>query len=403
MREGSSSRAITFRGNLSRSRHGWIRLTPAYSVELVERLVLSLPRRSRVLDPFCGSGTTLLTCSERGLACTTIDLNPFLVWLANAKAAHYDPRDCERALRLTSRMARAAEAGSERDPWVPPIANIERWWNAPTRVALGRAFATLKRSRDSVPTKTLATLAFCRALIASASVSFGHQSMSFSNRGSHKATQVSSLLEAAALTLDETARSRLERPQTRALVGDARHLQRAVTRRRFDAVVTSPPYCNRMSYIRELRPYMYWLGHLDLPSSAGELDWQAIGGTWGVATSRLNRWRPTAAALDDSRELSAILGAIQTRSELLSRYVHRYFSDMREHLHSLWRVLSPGATVHYVIGNSKFYDVLLPTERLLAQQLREVGFAEVGLETLRTRTSKTELFEFLVTARKPLF
>ena len=59
---------------------------------------------------------------------------------------------------------------------------------------------------------------------------------------------------------------------------------------RFDLVVTSPPYANRMSYIRELRPYMYWLGFLHDAREAGELDWQAIGGTWGVATSRLNDW-----------------------------------------------------------------------------------------------------------------
>ena len=42
-----------------------------------------------------------------------------------------------------------------------------------------------------------------------------------------------------------------------------------------------------MSYIRELRPYMYWLGILENARDTGELDWSAIGGTWGVATSRL--------------------------------------------------------------------------------------------------------------------
>ncbi|WP_322490103.1 hypothetical protein [Chloroflexus sp.] len=37
-------------------------------------------------------------------------------------------------------------------------------------------------------------------------------------------------------------------------------------------VITSPPYPNRMSYIRELRPYMYWLGYLNNGRDAGELD-----------------------------------------------------------------------------------------------------------------------------------
>ena len=35
---------------------------------------------------------------------------------------------------------------------------------------------------------------------------------------------------------------------------------------------------------------MYWLGYLEQPRDAGELDWQAIGGTWGAATSRVAAW-----------------------------------------------------------------------------------------------------------------
>jgi len=156
-----------------------------------------------------------------------------------------------------------------------------------------------------------------------------------------------------------------------------------------------------MSYVRELRPYMYWLGHLSKPASAGELDWQAIGGTWGVATSRLNHWRPENPAFANERALSAIVRAIAAHSELLSRYVQRYFADMAEHLASLVPLLEGGARLHYVIGNSKFYDVLLPTQELLALQMREAGLTRVGIETLRTRTSKSELYEYLVTAHKP--
>ena len=48
-----------------------------------------------------------------------------------------------------------------------------------------------------------------------------------------------------------------------------------------------------MSYIRELRPYMYWLSYLRDGREAGELDWKAIGGTWGIATSRVGKWSPS--------------------------------------------------------------------------------------------------------------
>jgi len=400
VREAVNSARVTFRGNLVRHRHGWLRLTPAYSVQLVERLVASLPPRARVLDPFCGTGTTLVTCAEQGLACTTVDLNPFLVWLANTKARNYSATDCARARTLVRRMAEASARRLPRDPWLPPISNIDRWWQPATQLALGRAFAVLDRSQHAPAVRDLARVAFCRSLILSANVSFGHQSMSFKANGAAPASAVARLLDTAIGDVTEGARSALERPQEGALLGDARALRVALKQRRFDAVITSPPYCNRMSYIRELRPYMYWLGHLDVPASAGELDWRAIGGTWGVATSRLTRWLPPEPTERLLPELVPMLRAIAAQSDLLARYVQRYFSDMAAHLASLGEVLRPGAAAHYVVGNSKFFDVVLPTEQLLAHLLERLGFERVVVETLRTRTSKSELFEFLVSAVK---
>ena len=97
------------------------------------------------------------------------------------------------------------------------------------------------------------------------------------------ARRLSEVLAAAAIPLDGSL--------ARAQLGDSRRLHEVLTAK-YTHVVTSPPYPNRMSYIRELRPYMYWLGYLNDGRQAGELDWRAIGGTWGCATSNLARWKP---------------------------------------------------------------------------------------------------------------
>lgn len=81
----------------------------------------------------------------------------------------------------------------------------------------------------------------------------------------------------------------------RAFLGDSRLLD-TLPNVKYSCVITSPPYPNRMSYIRELRPYMYWLGFLCDGRQAGELDWKAIGGTWGCATSNLTHWQPESTA-----------------------------------------------------------------------------------------------------------
>ena len=47
--------------------------------------IFNVRSAERVFDPFCGSGTTLVECAHRGVLGYGTDLNPFAVYLANAK------------------------------------------------------------------------------------------------------------------------------------------------------------------------------------------------------------------------------------------------------------------------------------------------------------------------------
>lgn len=388
----------TFRGNLAGTRHGWLRLTPAYSVRLVGELVAGEPVQ-RVLDPFCGTGTTALACAERGIACDTTDINPFLVWLARAKTARYSAAHRASATRLGARVARAIE---ERDgpTRVPAMHQIEKWWPAAVLAALGRAAHVVERSRAPEPARDLARLALCRTLIASAAVSFGHQSMSFARRATvTRASEVGATWSAALGSLVSSAASELS-GQARVHLCDARELGTALDAEAYDAVFTSPPYPNRMSYVRELRPYMYWLGYLTDAREAGQLDWRAIGGTWGVATSNLTRWQPEPGSEVPWRGFATLCERIGQTSPLLARYVEKYFHDAARHVGSLAPLVRTGGSAHYVVGNSKFYEQLVPVEQIYAALLRHQGFDHVRVVTLRKRTSKKELFEFLVSGRR---
>lgn len=85
---------------------------------------------------------------------------------------------------------------------------------------------------------------------------------------------------------------------------------------------------------------------------------------------------------------------------MLANYVHKYFVDISIHLESLHNVLEPNAKVFYIVGNSKFYDTLVPVENIYASILENVGFTDTKVEILRKRNSKKELFEYVVSARK---
>jgi hypothetical protein len=272
---------------------------------------------------------------------------------------------------------------------------------------LSRVFANIQQAQIPEKARDLLNVMFCQGMIATAAVSFGHQSMSFKATKSQPLTlfaesadeRISSLLLRASATILRSARDhKLPNERARAFSGDARDLRNVLPARQYTKVITSPPYPNRMSYIRELRPYMYWLGYLTSGREAGELDWQAIGGTWGCATSNLARWQPPARFTVPDPTFAETVERITQRSHLLGTYVAKYFYDVTSHIQSLRTVLAKGARVQHIVGNSQFYGIMLSTERLYAAILREHGFTDVHIEPLRKRTSKKELYEYVISA-----
>ena len=407
---------LTFKGNEGFHRHGWLRLTPAYSYRLVSNALSEARQSELVLDPFSGTGTTGLAATERGMTALLLDINPFLVWFAQAKTRNYDREEIAQASARGLQAVRMAMDGrvSNSSAFYPPIHQIHRWWPSGPLHTLGLLKGSLDSLQSESPADDLLKIAFCRVMIARSNAAFNHQSMSFKEP---KKRQLA-LLESGLVEFDESSvldgfnreletvlhgASNVLPGRVEVRLDDARKMT-SVLDDSVDLLFTSPPYVNRMSYIRELRPYMYWLGFLSNSRQAGEIDWHSIGGTWGSATSRLSDWKASE-ELPLGTEFPEVLAGIAHEENgsgtILSRYVHKYFSDIYRHLNAAYRVVKPGGYVTYIVGNSTFYGVNVPTEQWYARLLEHLGFRDVMIETIRKRNSNRRLFEFAVRASKP--
>lgn len=398
---------LTFKNNQHNGRHGWLRLTPAYSVSLVSNILEGHKYAATVLDPFSGTGTTALCAAYVGLRGTGLEINPFLVWFSSVKFRQFSPATIEKTRSLGAIIAVASSSGGAPSVAPPPIHNIERWWNDEELHFLCRLKACiLDTSEAGSDERNLLLVAFCRVVITLSNAAFNHQSMSFKSVDTSlqlfefKPDSADVFRKELSLVLNGAVDN--PRIEPAIVTGDARQPSRFL-KDRFDMLITSPPYPNRMSYIRELRPYMYWLGFLTNGRDAGEYDWQAIGGTWGVATSRLAEWKPSGKAFTPpvlNKSLAGISNPKNDNGALLANYVAKYFEDTWLHLCDIGTVLNEDAEVHYVVGNSTFYGTLLPVEEIFKVMLQEVGFHDVAIVKIRKRNSKAELFEFDVTGTK---
>lgn len=391
----------TFKFNRNLGRHGWLRLTPAYSVKLVKDLIANATEGMNVLDPFSGTATTGLVAAEHGNNATTFDINPFLIWIGNVKCQNFSSEYLANIRSRVNAIKINVEGEMSGDNWVPPIFNIERWWAPHTlkvlaslRKYIAEEFGEPREDHcDGLP-----WIAFARLIIETSSAAFNHVSMSFQDNAQHY--EIEHVLDLYLIILKHILDS-CEVPirgTAQVLAIDSREIPEFQTK--FDKVVTSPPYPNRMSYIRELRPYMYWLKFLDEAREAGELDWKAIGGTWGIATSRLNEWEADQEGLPQSifDTSNRIIRSDGKNGKLMGIYVLKYFHDMHMHLRSVRGILNEGATLNYIVGNSTFFGNMVDTASLLEDSLRVLGYSNIRSEIIRKRNCNKSLYEYNVSA-----
>lgn len=396
----------TFKYNKEIGRHGWLRLTPAYSIKLVREILdqynsLFESRNTNlsILDPFCGTATTGIVAAELGLNCTLFDINPFLVWFGNVKSSNYLSDDLD---LLYSKIKEILDNNTldKEGKWIPPMKNIERWWDENTLLALANLrdiIATNWQEPYGTSSFNLLWIAFARLCIECSAADFNHISVSFKESiTTFQESVIKKMYLDILFLIIESAKINLT-GKSEIIEGDARILEKG---NKYDLVITSPPYPNRISYIRELRPYMYWLRFLSTGAEAGEIDWKAIGGTWGSATSKLASWEQTSQLLPISlHEVCAKIEKGDAKNgKTMALYVNKFFDDIYIHLSNLRNHLNKGAKIFYVLGNSSFYGNYVDTDIYTIEILKELGYDNASARIIRKRNSKSRLYEYIIEA-----
>jgi hypothetical protein len=321
------------------------RLHP-YLGKFVPQLVETFLRRhfrpgQRILDPFAGSGTTLVECTTFGAHSVGVDVSAFNVLLSSVKTARHDAAAVER--HLTGALHRAE--GWDGEPGgVPPSEYLRAWYHPDALDQLLRYRAALREAPQSAD---LGRVVLSRAARSARLTT--HFELDFPRRpqtGPYECRKHSRTCAPTAdagkflrrYTLDTIRRVReysLLRADVRAEVihGDARSVDYAVG---LDGLITSPPYPGRIDYHEQHR-YAFELLGLD------ERRADEIGAPWR-GTSR--------AAVD------------------------AYVDDMTAVFANARRFLAPGAAVVLVVDDSRdLFGGILDRAglRIREQRLRHVN------------------------------
>ncbi len=405
-----SVKDVTFQGKLSRPIHRWYRLTPSFSPRLAHDIAdhFRLAEDDYVLDPFSGVGTVPLCMKYLGIPSCSVELNPYLRFVGHVKTRTYRDlgplhaafdnfierfrHDC----KVPTTDADAEKLVKENQEYIPAISYPERWWSPGN---LGQVAKLRKMVSGLMPENStdLIKMAVASILIPVSNAKHNRVSLTYAEKPLPTVGVAQFLSDKCEEILNDLEAMR-SRPCADVTVyaGNSKELSKVLPKTiRPTAIITSPPYPNRFSYARETRPHLFFLDLIQSPSAVGEMETDAIGGTWGKATSVLSAGvEPANNLIRES--LGKYTNDINGSGPLMAHYVTKYFNDLYTHASEVAKVCAKKAKLAYVIGNSKFYDHPLPSDEILAEIFGEFGFRLTSIEKLRKRQSKNGLYEAIV-------
>ncbi len=369
--------------------HQWYRIVLGYSDQVVSYLLkrFGLGADDRVIDCFCGTGTTLVECMKNGIASVGVDANPASCFAAKVKTDW--GMNSSTLLENLTRIQQGAkaylddEAVLEEDPTYRYLASsgmIKRGWISPK--PLRRAVA-IKRSISRLRTTSRYQNALMLALISqvvesTSNVKFGPELYCGPRkRDAGVLRGFSSRVRTMASDLDLAPRPC---PHTEVHLGDARDVGDVINREvRFSAAITSPPYPAEHDYTRNSRLELAFLEAVTDRDSLQRIKRRMIRcHTKGIYKGESDAGIETGCERIDSivDELDRLTARKTHKfAPLYSTVVREYFGGMRRHLAALFPLLADGAPYALVVGDQAGYvQVHIPTADILSEIAERVGY-----------------------------
>ncbi len=365
---------------VSYATHG-IHRYPAKFIPQIPRFCIEAysDKGDRVLDPFMGSGTTLLESYISGRDSFGIDIHPLARLIAKVKTTPLDPEGLNAIARELISAIREDEDPNE--GWIPEIPNRDHWFRPDVLLQL----ATIKknvwalREGDYQDFFKICFSSIIRRISNSDDDSLIPEVTSFQKKldaqgktsydaiARFENTVKNRLLDAAELwrIVHEVRARKGAEPLMRIIGRDAREID--LPDGEVELAVTSPPYASAVHYVSVHKLEMFWLG---LITQTGELDGRIVG-TGRAYASEYRDWAPKVR----TGELREVLAELLEKDKKSAYVVYRYFDDMRKNLVEVNRVLKRNGSYCIVVGENTFHRVSIPTYRILARLAVRCGFA----------------------------
>lgn len=413
-----------------RNFHDWYRFVLSFPPHLVRQYLneFKLGENDIVLDPFCGTGTTLIEAKLQNIVSIGIEANPFAHFATTVKT-NWDIDtnrlfEIAKAIRekVLERLARQRLTDDSSEYHLQGI-NFRRLTSEQEKLILKDSISPLPLHKALILLeeinhyKETEYFSHMRLAFANAAV-YGFSNLKFGPEvGIGKIKFDSPVLsiwynQIIKMIFDiEEIQSNNAYAKSSAILSDSRNIKETLNGYKISAVITSPPYPNEKDYTRTTRLESVLLDFIrdkeDLRRFKKTLLRSNTRGVYKEDTDDeyVKSFPEIQRIAEDIESRRIELGKTSGFERLYHKVTKLYFGGMAKHLLELQSVLKPNAHLAYVVGDQASYlRVMIRTGNLIAEIARSLGYEVVRIDLFRTRFStitKTNLNEEVVVLRWP--
>lgn len=318
-------------------------------------------KKSKVLDPFCGSGTTLLEAVLLGHNGYGVEIDSFgrmLTLVKTRKVSSDFEAKIDTALRELSKTKKSDQI------IIPEISNLSLWFNDQVINDLGKIRHLIDCHKDDK--EVYEFLSVCLASIVRKVSNADnlspkpYVSTRFPKTDLPNSTEL--FIKTARKYLDAVIEIRTKIKGTSRIIGeDAREF---VTKTKFELAVTSPPYINAFDYVRSLRLENLWLG-LEDESSLKSIKKRHVG------TESVSNYN---SMISLPKKLLKKIEEISEKDKRRGIVVKKFFEDMAKNIKTVGDNLTNDGHYVIVVGDSNIKGTSIPTHEILAEIANKYNF-----------------------------
>ena len=393
--------STTFLDNMSLPIHRWYRYTAGFSAEWVESVANEYKQDVDrndivVLDPFAGSGTTLLACDKLGVESFGYESHPLVYRIASAKLLWNVNPDIVK--RLSEEILVYAESNEFALEQYPDI--VKKCYDDHNLVQINSLKISLEHLASDEDEFKIVWLGFV-SILRSASHA-GTATWQYVLPNKTKA-RVSSAFVAFEKQIDmmcddiRTFQGYSLQKKSNLILQDAR-VPSSLEDNSIDLIITSPPYANNYDYADATRLELSVLGEIE---SWGDLQSVIRPGLVRSCSQMVSKEKKlTYEYLKDPllrpiyTEILDVCRRMDVEKENhggkknYHTMIALYFLDLAKIWHELRRVCKRGSLICFVIGDSAPYGVYVPVDEWLGKLAVSAGFEEYWFEKTRDRNVK---------------